>query len=75
MFLKERESKHLVEVLSLDELFDPMKASLTGRLNVGEEMPEPEQFTKSTLCFPSGEALPRCWVDVHYRDDEIRRSA
>jgi hypothetical protein len=71
MFLKEKTSKHLVEVLKLDELFDPMKTSFTGRLNYGEDIPESEMFGKSNVCFPSGEELPRCWVDVHYRDDEI----
>ncbi len=72
MFLKEKDTKHLIEVLNLDELFDPIKSSFTGRFNFGEEMPEADQFTKAKVCFPSGEALPRCWVDVHYRDDEIR---
>jgi hypothetical protein len=74
MFLKEKNSKHLVEVLSLEELFDPMKATFKGRLNIGEEMPEADQFHKSEVSFPSGESLPRCWVDVHYRDDEIRHA-
>ncbi len=73
MFLKEKTSKHLVEVLKLDELFDPMKPAFTGRLNYGEDVPEPEMFSKSNICFPSGEDLPRCWIDVHYRDDELHR--
>lgn len=72
MFLKEKDTGHLVEVLSLEELFDPMKSTFTGRLNIGEELPDPDQFNKAKVCFPSGEDLPRCWVDVHYRDDEIR---
>ncbi len=71
MFLKEKGSKHLVEVLNLEELFDPMKPSFKGRLNIGEEMPEPDTFKKAQVRFPSGEDLPRCWVDVHYRDDEL----
>lgn len=73
MFLKEKDTKHLIEVLNLDELFDPIKPSFTGRFNFGEEMPEADQFNKTKVCFPSGEALPRCWVDVHYRDDELRK--
>ena len=72
MFLKEKDTKHLIEVLSLEELFDPMKASFEGRLNIGEEMPEPDRFNKHRVCFPSGEPLPRCWMDVHYRDHELR---
>ncbi|MCG6868457.1 MAG: acetyltransferase [Gammaproteobacteria bacterium] len=72
MFLKEYGGKHLIEVLGFDELIDPMKRSFTGRLNVGEEMPDADSFSKSKVCFPSGEALPKCWTDVHYRDDELR---
>ena len=73
MFLKQQSSGHLVEVLSLNDLFDPYKSSLVGRFNVGEEMPDPATFEKSDLVFPSGEALPRCWIDAHYRDAELRR--
>ena len=73
MFLRQKNTKHLVEVLDLDELFDPVKPAFRGRLNVGEEMPDPDTFIKADVCFPSGEALPRCWIDVHYRDDELRR--
>jgi hypothetical protein len=73
MLLKQVDSGHLVEVLQPEELFDPTSQTFTGRLNVGEEMPEPDQFLKSHVCFPSGERLPRCWVDVHYRDDELQQ--
>ena len=73
MFLREKNTKHLVEVLKIDDLFDPMKSSFLGRYNRGEEMPEPESFEKAAVIFPSGEDLPQCWVDVHYRDDELSR--
>jgi hypothetical protein len=33
----------------------------------GEELQEPHHFSKAELTFPSGEALPRCWVDAQYR--------
>ncbi len=72
MFLKQIKADHLVEVLRLEELVDPSKSSFTGRLNIGEDVPEPRLFAKSNVCFPSGEPLPRCWVDVHYRDDELK---
>jgi len=72
MFLKEGDSKHLVEVLEVKDLFDPFETSVRGRLNYGEEMPEPSGFPKANLVFPSGEALPRCWTDPHYRDEEVR---
>ncbi|MGH8502465.1 MAG: acetyltransferase [Gammaproteobacteria bacterium] len=73
MLLKMIEGDHLIEVLRLNELLDPTQATFTGRLNIGEEMPEPEKFDKIRVCFPSGEPLPRCWLDVHYRDGELVR--
>jgi hypothetical protein len=73
MFLKEKARGHLVEVLDLEELFDPVRTDFTGRLNYGEDLPDPQMFRKSEVSFPSGEALPRCWVDVHYRDAELKR--
>lgn len=73
MFLREKKSNHLVEVLELGELFDPMQKEVTGRYNWGEDLPEPQPFAKSTLIFASGEELPKCWTDVHYRDEELKR--
>ena len=73
MFLKQCSSGHLVEVIDQSALFDPHNASFRGRLNIGEEIPEEEDFAKVDVCFLSGEALPRCWLDVHYRDAELRR--
>lgn len=73
MFLKQRSDGHLVEVLSLNDLVNPLHDAIIGRLHYGEEMQDAERFPKSALLFPSGEALPRCWVDSHYRDAELRR--
>lgn len=67
MFLKETKSGDLVEVLDLQALFDPNLSAVNGRFHAGEEMPEPADFAKGDLVFPSGEAMPRCWVDAHYR--------
>ncbi len=75
MFLKEKGSNDLVEVLDLKELFDPFCNDLTGRYQHGEEPQDPATFKKVALVFPSGEPLPRCWVDAHYRDDELQRPA
>jgi hypothetical protein len=36
-------------------------------------MQDPEKFAKSELQFPSGEPLPRCWLDAHYRDSAVSR--
>jgi len=67
MFLKHQHSSDLVEVLELSSLFDPCLDAVSGRRHAGEEMQEPETFAKSELAFPSGEALPRCWIDANYR--------
>ncbi|MFZ4703957.1 MAG: acetyltransferase [Candidatus Methylumidiphilus sp.] len=73
MFLKQKSEGHLVEVLSLNDLFNPTHASVVGRSHYGEEMGEADKFPKTNLLFPSGEELPRCWVDAHYRDQELRK--
>lgn len=73
MFLKQKSTDKLVEVLGLNDLINPMHKELVGRYNAGEELPDPERFPKADLEFLSGEALPRCWVDDHYRDAELRR--
>jgi hypothetical protein len=67
MFLKHQSSGDLVEVLDLPALFDPFQAGVRGRFHAGEEMPEPAVFAKGELVFPSGETLPRCWIDSRYR--------
>ena len=68
MFLKEKSSGHMLEVLTLKELFDLFESQIVGRYHYGEEMQDPEKFDKSDLVFLSGEDLPRCWTDPHYRD-------
>ncbi len=66
MFLKVRqEDEALVEVLDLKQLFDPFVSHVQGRLHAGEEIQESEGFSKLDLMFPSGEALPRCWLEGH----------
>lgn len=68
MFLKDKQTDHLVEILDLRALFDPLQPVVMGRIHAGEEMQDPTSFDKSDLIFPSGECLPRYWVDAHYRD-------
>ena len=74
MFLKHNSTGKLVEVLSIRDLFNPMHPTLVGRYHAGEELQDPEQFAKTDLVFCSDEPLPRCWTDVHYRDNETQRS-
>ena len=63
----------MVEVLSVGDLVDLFKDEVVGRYQYGEEVQDPEKFRKSDLEFLSGEPLPRCWTDPHYRDDELIR--
>ncbi len=73
MFLKHKDKGDLVEVLTLQDLFDPFSDTLIGRYQHGEEMQDPETFDKNDLVFPSGEHLPQCWLNAHYRDLELVR--
>ena len=70
MYMKHRENGDMVEVLSLPALFDPCKNEIAGRYHSGEELQEPARFAKAELVFPSGEALPRCWTDASYRQQQ-----
>lgn len=70
MFVKNRHNGHMIEVLALNDLFNPMQSQVVGRYHYGEEAQDPEKFAKPDLMFLSGEDLPRCWTDVHYRDEE-----
>jgi len=71
MLLKEKSSGHLLEVVELSDLFNLNHPEIIGRYQGGEEQQDPENFKKIDLKFLSGEELPRCWTDPHYRDDEL----
>jgi len=73
MFLKEKSTGNTVEVLYLSELFSLYDEELQGRYRVGDEVMVAETFHKSDLMFTSGEELPKCWLDPHYRDNELKR--
>jgi hypothetical protein len=70
MLMMLKESGAMVEVVSPPELWDPFVMKIYGRRPAGEEMQDREQFAKADLAFLSGESLPRCWLNPHYRDDE-----
>ena len=73
MLLKQKSSGHMVEVLSMVDLINLNRSEIVGRYQEGEEQQDPEKFSKTDLVFLSGEALPRCWTDPHYRDAELTR--
>lgn len=66
MFLRYCPDGSLIEVLQMSALIDPFIPGVQGRFHAGEELQDPQVFAKQELAFPSGEALPRCWLDPHY---------
>ncbi len=72
MLLKQRSNGHLLEVVNVHDLFNVLHEEIVARDQVGEEMQDAETFKKADLIFLSGEELPRCWTDPHYRDEELK---
>ncbi len=73
MLLKQKSTGHMVEVLDLIELENLLRDEALGRSQEGEEQQDAMMYKKSDLMFLSGEELPRCWTDPHYRDAELQR--
>ncbi|MBD1860130.1 MULTISPECIES: acetyltransferase [Trichocoleus] len=69
MFLKQQNDDALIEVISVEDLANPMHDKVQGRIQDGQEEQDPKSFAKTELIFPSGESLPRCWLDSHYREN------
>jgi hypothetical protein len=67
MLLKHKENGALVEILDPQALIDPLKPTIMGRIQAGQEEQDPEEFGKDSLSFPSNENLPRCWLDANYQ--------
>lgn len=67
MYLKHKVSGLMVEILDVAAVCDPCREAVVGRYHAGEELQDPMDFSKQELAFPSGEALPRCWLDPHYK--------
>ena len=73
MLLKQKSNGHMVEVENYINLIDLNVDEVVGRYQEGEEVQDPNIFKKQDLIFLSGEELPRCWFDPHYRDSELVR--
>lgn len=67
MLLQDKQTGSLVKILDTDALINPSEETVPARLQEGQEEQDPEQFAKDSLVFPSGESLPRCWLDADYR--------
>jgi hypothetical protein len=68
MFLHNKETDSLVEIEDIQALINPNQDEVVAKSQSGEEEQEPESMRKSNLIFPSGESLPRCWLDADYRN-------
>ncbi|AFZ03454.1 hypothetical protein [Calothrix sp. PCC 6303] len=71
MLLQVKETGHLVKISEVVQLIDPTVEEIHGREQAGEEEQDVAAYHKKNLVFPSGETLPRCWVDANYRDTEV----
>jgi hypothetical protein len=67
MFLQHAPTGRLIEVLNLEDLWDPFIPHIVGRSHCGEELQDPEDYSKAELTFPSGELLPKSWTNPRYR--------
>ncbi|MBD2292608.1 acetyltransferase [Anabaena sphaerica FACHB-251] len=67
MFLQLKDSSDLVKIVDFQELIDPNTEIVHAKDQEGQEEQETETYRKDNLVFPSGEKLPRCWLDADYR--------
>jgi hypothetical protein len=70
MFLQNKQTGVLIKVLDLESLINPLESVIPGRVQDGQEEQPPSTTAKTDLIFPSGESLPRCWMDADYREAE-----
>ncbi|MBW4562682.1 MAG: acetyltransferase [Mojavia pulchra JT2-VF2] len=68
MLLQLKDSDDLVKIIDVQELIDPNIDVVHGKEQEGQEEQESDTFKKENLVFPSGEKLPRCWLDANYRN-------
>jgi hypothetical protein len=67
MLLQDKQTGTLVEVMDIQALINPVDSEIVVRGQAGQEEQDPESKQKKNLSFPSGEDLPRCWLDAEYR--------
>ena len=67
MFLQIKDSRDLVKIVDVQELFDPNIETVHAQDQQEQEEQETDIYKKEELVFPSGEKLPLCWLDSQYR--------
>jgi hypothetical protein len=68
MFLHNKETDSLVQIENIEALIDPNQDKVVAKSQSGQEEQDSEPMSKNNLIFPSGEGLPRCWLDANYRN-------
>jgi hypothetical protein len=68
MFLQDKQNGTLIEVNDVTALINPNQSTIPGQDQSGQEEQDSVDYDKANLIFPSGESLPRCWVDANYRE-------
>ncbi|GAA5187666.1 acetyltransferase [Ferrimonas gelatinilytica] len=67
MLLRDKNTGDLVEVMDDNGLHNPFVDRVKVQYQCGQDLADPELCDKQSLVFPSGEALPECWINGHYR--------
>ena len=70
MLLQKKENGTLVQILDIQEAISPSHPKVMIRVQSGQEEQDPEPVEKQNLIFPSGESLPRCWIDADYQKEK-----
>lgn len=68
MLLQDKETGSMIEINDIVALINPLEQAVLAQDQEGQEEQDPEKFEKKNLVFPSGESLPRCWVDENYQN-------
>jgi hypothetical protein len=68
MFLQIKNTHDLVKIVDIQELINPNINTVHAQNQEGQEEQDIDAFKKANLVFPSGENLPRCWLDANYRN-------
>ncbi|MFB2836139.1 acetyltransferase [Floridanema evergladense] len=66
MLLKSKETGTLIQIHDTESLINPNQHEISGQDQAGQEEQNTTTYSKEELVFPSGESLPRCWLDANY---------
>ncbi len=71
MLLKNKQDGALIRIEDTRQLMNPLQSTIEGYIQEGQEEQPLEEFAKEELIFPSGEALPNCWLDANYQNKKV----